>query len=188
MRNFSIISNNCWSNKIYERLNLPYQTPFVNIFFHPDCFLQMLSNLEWYLNRPLWFVKRSRHNVINRLREDRKANYPIAMLHDVELQCLHFHTEAEVVDTWARRLARMAPDESRRFYKFSDEHGCTRQQLEQFDALPFANKVCFTSKPMPHLKSAVHIPYGGNDGVPFAEQTDLKYFDAIQWLNSEPPV
>ena len=181
MRGFSVISNNCWSNKLYEQLGMIYTTPFINIFFHPDDYLKMLHGLKCYLALPLSFAKESRHDNINRLRKGHKTLYPIALLGDVELQCLHFASEPEVTATWNRRLARMMPDESRWFFKFSDEYGCTQAQLEQFDALPFMHKVCFTCRPMPHLKSAVHVP-GDGDNVTFQDQTDPKWFNAVRWI------
>lgn len=184
MPNFSIIANNCFSNKLYEGLNLPYTTPLISIFFEPTSFLKLLTNLRWYLHQPLEFVKESRHEVINALRANRQAHYPIAVLGgDVELQCLHYESPGEVREKWARRLARLVPDDSRLFIKFSDEHGCTQSQLEAFDAMPYQHKVCFTSKPMPHLKSAVYIPSQG-DCVSFPDQTDAKWFDGAAWVKS----
>lgn len=181
MRDFCIISNDCWSNKLYEKLEMAYTTPFINIFFHPDDFLKMLHGLKSYLSSPLSFVGVSRHDSINRLREERGASYPIAMLGDIELQCLHFLSEHDVTAAWNRRLARMTPDESRWFYKFSDEYGCVEEHLEEFDAMPFIHKVCFTRRPMPHLKSMIHIP-GDGDSATFQEQTDSKWFDAVRWI------
>ena len=182
MPSFSIISNNCWSNKVYEHLAIPYQTPFINIFMAPECYLQMTSDLRWHLRQPLSFVSQSRHALVNALRDERQAYYPIAILGEVELQCLHFTSNEEVTKTWARRLARFVEDESRWFFKFSDDLGCTQSQLEEFDALPYLNKISFTSRPMPHLKSALYVPSVG-DCVSFPDQTDWHKFNGPKWVS-----
>lgn len=165
-------------------MNLPYTTPLISIFFAPACFLKLLTNLRWHLHQPLEFVDESRHEVIRQYRTEHQAHYPIAVLGgDVELQCLHYDSPDDVREKWARRLARLVSDDSRLFVKFCDQHGCTPGQLESFDAMPYQNKVCFTSKPMPHLKSAVYIPSQG-DCVSFPDQTDAKWFDGATWVKS----
>lgn len=163
-------------------MGLQYTTPIISIDFAPSCFLKLVGNLRWYLRQPLEFVEKSKHDWMNARREERQSYYPIAMLGDVELQCLHYTSRDQVREKWARRLPRLVDDDSRLFFKFCDSYGCMPHQLEAFDAMPLANKVCFTSKPMPHLKSAVHIP--GGDCVSFPDQTDARWFDGVEWVIS----
>lgn len=167
---------------IYEKIGIPYQTPLAHVFLAPGCYLKLASRLRWYLKQPIEFISSSQHDVINKLRNDHKNNYPIALLGgDVEIQCLHYATPEEFIEKWNRRMQRLVEDDSRLFFKLCDNNGCTKEQLEEFDALPVQNKVCYTSTPMPHLKSAIHIP--SKDGcVSFADQTDLRHFDAIAWV------
>jgi len=173
---FSIIANNCWSNKIYEGMRIPYQTPLISIFMHPDCYLKMIGNLFWYLHQPLEFIEKSRHPIVE---AQRQSDYPVALLGgDVELQCLHYTSRDEVREKWARRLPRIVA--SRFIFKFCDSLGCTPEQLEAFDAKPFPSKICYTSKPMPHLKSAVYIP--GGESVSFEAQTRP---EAFRWVESQ---
>ena len=40
----------------------------------------------------------------------------------------------------------------------AERDGCTEEDIRSFDALPYKNKVCFVSRPMPEIKSAYYIP------------------------------
>ena len=164
MNHLTLISNNCWGQKVYEALNLEYQTPFINTFFHPSDYIELLKRLRYYLSQPLSFVSRSRHDNINELREERKSNYPIALLGGIEMQGLHFTSCQEMEEKWIRRMARMVPDESKWFYKFSDDYGCQPYHVEAFNAMPFERKVFLPGT--------------------FQEQTDWKRFDALAWVIS----
>ena len=69
--------------------------------------------------------------------------------------------------------------------------GMIEEELEAFDRLPFKNKVVFTHKPYPHLKSVFYIRgFEQNDQVgdlfAFSGWNGKKYydqFDYIAWFN-----
>src|SRR5678810_1052541 len=100
-RVFTVVSNNCWGAHIYQRLGQPYQTPFIGVFFAPECYLILVSRFRWFLSQPVRFLDRSRHEYINALREERKLRYPIGCLGgDVEVQFLHYAAENEAAEKW----------------------------------------------------------------------------------------
>lgn len=184
---FTIVSNNCWGAHIYKNIGEPYRTPFVGVFVAPSCYIKLVSRFRWYMSQPVRFIARSKHDYINAFRDKDNVRYPIGVIgDDVELQFLHYESETEATEKWTRRSARMTKDDSLLFFKFCDRDGCTAEELSAFDAAPLAHKVCFVSKPAPHLKSAVFIP-GSTDGqVPDGWRLSLmghKYFDAAGWLN-----
>jgi uncharacterized protein (DUF1919 family) len=186
-RDFSIVSNNCWGAHIYQCLGEEYRTPFIGLFLAPPCYVKLVPKLRWYLGRPIRFVERSRHEYINQLRQDRELAYPIGCLGDeVEIQFLHYKSEAEALAKWNRRVERMSKNDERLFFKFCDRDGCSAAELAAFDGAAVAHKVCFVSKPHAHLGSACWIP-GSRDGqVPDGMQLSRispKYFDAASWLN-----
>jgi uncharacterized protein (DUF1919 family) len=168
MKPFSIIANNCWGTYAYQSLKIEYADPFVNSFMHPTCYIKLATRLRWYLTQSITFIDISQHDNINALRLQYKNYYPIALLHDVEVHCLHYDSREEVLEKWPRRVERVAEDDSRLYFKLCDNNNCTPEQLEEFDALPWKNKVCFTSKPMPHIKSAIYVP--GESPVPLGKQ------------------
>jgi uncharacterized protein (DUF1919 family) len=186
-RDFTIVSNNCWGAHVYQICGEPYRTPFVGLFFAPACFVSLVQRFRWYMGRPLQFIGRSRHESINRFREEGKLTYPIGLLgDDVEIQFLHYKSPAEATEKWNRRVERIIGDDSRLYFKFCDRDGCSPEQLAAFDAAPLAHKVCFVSRPMPELKSAVWIPESTGGQVPDGLQLSYlspKYFDAASWLN-----
>jgi len=186
-RDFTIVSNNCWGAHIYQCLGEPYRTPFVGVFLAPACFIRLVPRLREYLAQSMRFVERSRHDFINSMREERGLAYPIGCLGgDVEIQFLHYQSEAEASDKWCRRVERMTRDDARLFFKFCDRDGCSLTQLAEFDATAVAHKVCFVSKPMAHLRSAVWIPDSKAGYVPDGLQLSRispSYFDAASWIN-----
>ena len=60
---FTIISNNCWGGLVYQRYNLPYNTPTVGLYFFADDYIKFVSDLDYYLSLKLNFidVEKSRH-------------------------------------------------------------------------------------------------------------------------------
>jgi uncharacterized protein (DUF1919 family) len=186
-RDFTIVSNNCWGAHIYQQLRIPYQTPFVGLFLAPTCYLTLIGRLRWFLAQPLRFVRESRHAAVNALRERQGLTYPIGSLGDeVEVQFLHYASEAEAAEKWKRRAQRVTSADSRLFFKFCDHGGINPRHLATFDAAPVAHKVCFVAQPAPQLKSAVLIPDTSDrhvpDGIALATISP-RYFDAAGWIN-----
>jgi uncharacterized protein (DUF1919 family) len=186
-RDFTIISNNCWGAHIYQKLGIEYQTPFIGLFLTPDAYLLLLSRLRWYLNSELTFCDTSRYEHINDFRDKMSAPYPIGYLGGaVEIHFLHYASELEAAEKWSRRVKRVSQDDSQLFVKFCDRDGCTYDQLMQFDRLPLQNKVCFSSKPLPTMRSAIWIPDSEGNSVPDGAKLSAlspKYFDAAAWIN-----
>lgn len=185
-RDFTIISNNCWGAHIYQRLGEPYRTPFVGVFLAPTCYLNLIERTRWYLNQPLYFLSQSRHPYIEALRDKRQLRYPIGCLGgNVEIQFLHYTSEAEAAEKWARRVARVSRSDDRFFFKFDDRDGCAPEQLSAFDRAPRAHKVCFISKQSAELQSVVWILEASGDSVPDGwelSRISPRYFDAVGWL------
>lgn len=185
-RDFSIVSNNCWGAHIYQQLATEYRTPFIGLFLMPDCYLRLLGNLRAYLVRPLRFMPSSRYDSINQHRATLRTPYPIGALDDgIEIHFLHCQNEDEARTKWHRRLARFTPEDDKLFVKFCDHDGCTLEQLRTFDALPLPRKVCFTSRPLPQLATAVWIPETEGGNVPNGlklSKISHRYFDAADWL------
>lgn len=184
---FTIVSNNCWGAHIYQHLDIPYQTPFIGTFIAPDCFLQLMANFRWHMAQPLTFISASRHEHINLERVQKGLNYPIGLLGEsIEIQFLHYHSEEDAREKWNRRLKRVARHDADIFFKFCDRELCSEDQIAVFDGIAAEHKVCFVSKPMPNIKTAVWIPESEShqvvDGLKLSHISP-RYFDAANWLN-----
>ena len=122
-----------------------------------------------------------------------KYDYPIGQIDDVLLYGLHYNSFEELKEKWDERKKRVNHDNL--FIMMSERDGCTLEDIENFDRLPFENKVIFVHKPMPNIKSAHYIPNtetienGENCVVPlseFKEGENKRYiddFDYISFLN-----
>ena len=178
-KNITLIASNCNGCLLLHELNLRYNSPFVNLFIPADDYIRLLQRFPDYMAKELQFVDRG------------NLEYPLAMLGDVLIHCVHYKSEEEMVTKWNERKARM--DMSNCFVMFTDRDGCSREHLEAFDALPFENKVVFTNKPYKDIQSAFYIKgfetepcvgslyhYRGWMGKKYYDD-----FDYIAWFNGE---
>lgn len=119
--------------------------------------MEFLSNLKYYLTEAkLDFVEKSRNPLANERREKWIHWYPIGILGGkVEIQFLHYHTEREAANKWYRRSQRV------NFNKLlvigMEQNLTTVEHIKQFDALPFKNKIFFSSRNFHELKSNCFI-------------------------------
>ena len=185
-RDFTVVSNNCWGSHIYQRLGVEYQTPFIGLFFEAQSYLKLLSKFRWAIHQEIEFIGESRFPYIEKYRRDIGVNYPIGLIdNEIEIQFLHYSSPQEALGKWQRRVQRISEDDDNLFIKFDDRDECTPEQIQQFDGLPFKNKVCFVSKPYSSLDSTIFYPTLG-DGVPDGvtlSQNSYRYFDAVSWIN-----
>lgn len=183
-KDFTIISNNCWGGRVYQDFNLPYLSPFAGLFLHGPCYIKLLNNLREALSSQIRFTTISKYDNINdEIRAGFRPEYPIGLLmDDIEVHFLHYLSEAEALEKWNRRVERI--NWSNIYVKFCDRDGCTKDLIEEFDKLDFQNKVCFTAKPYPHLKSVVLLK--NSQGLEHVEDELTmykRYFDVADWLN-----
>ena len=96
--------------------------------------------------------------------------YPVGLLGDLKVHFMHYHSEQEAREKWEARSQRL-----------------------DFDNLPYPNKVVFTHKPYPELKSAYYIKGFENEGevgdlFTFSGWNGEKYydqFDYVSWFNQK---
>ena len=178
-KNITLIASNCNGCLILHDLGLRFNSPFVNMFIEARDYIKLLSNLSQYLNMELSFE------------ETDNFSYPIALLGDVKLHCVHYKSKQEVIEKWRTRIKRM--DMSKCFVMFTDRDGCNFELLKEFDSLPYDNKVVFTHKPYAEIKSSFYIHgfeeadcvgnlfhYKGWNGKKYYDD-----FDYVAWFNGE---
>lgn len=174
---FCVISNNCWGGIVYSDLELPYQSPFVNMFMYADCYLAMLERFDYYLSFDMVFTDRSKYFV-------GAASYPIGLLEDLEIHFLHYQDAAEANVRWNNRKNRLT--QSNRVLVMSERDGCTESHIRRFDALPFGNKILFASKDYKLCTTTVVRSWWWIGSVPPADQmAGVSYaeLDVISYLN-----
>lgn len=177
LRNYhpTVLSHNCTGGFMLHDLGQPFCSPFVNLFLSPADFIRYLKNIEYYCQQPLRFVD--------------EKDYPVAKLDDLTLYFMHYHSKQEAEQKWQARTARM--DLNNLFVVMTERDGCTYQDMQQFDSLPFPNKVLFTHRAYPEIKCSFVIKgfeekgevgdlyeYTGLNGGRYYDQ-----FDFVAWFN-----
>lgn len=174
----TIISSNCNGEFIYYDMNLRFLSPTINLSFDMNDFVKFLENMEWYLQQPV------------RRYEDDRFSYPTGMIGDIEIRFNHYKTFEEAVEKWEERKQRINWDNL--FILAIDGDGCTYESMQKFDKLPYENKVIFTHKPYPEIKSSFYIKgFEEEEGVgvllyfkkQFFIRRFLDDFDYVTFLN-----
>ena len=139
----SVIASNCNGALILHDLGLRFNSPFVNLWIKPKDYIKMLNDLERYLNAEFEEI------------HEEGTNYPIGRLLDINVYFQHYESFKEAVDTWNERKKRI--DFDNLFILFTDRDGCTIDDLKAFDRLQFENKIVFTNRAYPEIKSSFYI-------------------------------
>lgn len=173
----SVLASNCTGAFMLHDLGLQFRSPFVNLYLSPSDFIAYLNDISHYQAQPLQFVENS------------GKPYPVGKLGDLTLHFMHYHSKQEATEKWQERSKRI--DFDNLFIMLTERDGCTYQNLQDFDRLPFDNKVVFTHKPYPEIASAFYIKgfenqgevgdlfeYEGLSGKRYYDQ-----FDYITWFN-----
>ena len=177
----SVISANCVGAFILHDLNQPFNSPFVNLYLDPSDFVRYLQNIEFYQAQPLQFIQTEK-------------SYPVGLLDDLKVHFMHYHSEQEAKEKWEARSQRL--DFDNLFIMMTDKDGgkgAKYEALQAFDNLPYPNKVVFTHKPYPELKSAFYIKGFENENevgdlFTFSGWNGEKYydqFDYVSWFNQK---
>lgn len=176
-----VISNNCFGGEIYKRLGLKFNTPFIGLFIYGSDYIKLLTRIEFYLDLELQFVKSSKWS-------EKKVEYPLGLLGDIEIHFMHYVNEQDAKDKWERRLDRMRTCGAFEdfVYKFCDRDGATFRELEVFHELSFQHKLSFGVKEFPNVNH-LQIHDDQNDRVSDGVElyvTCQRYFDLFNWLIS----
>ena len=174
----TIIADNCNAGIIYHDLGLPFLSPTINLYFLPADYLKFLQNLQHYLQ------------VEPKETMDTSVAWPVGMLDDVKVYFMHYKSFAEAREKWISRTARI--DFDNLFVLMSEKNGCTYEQMQTFDAMPFQHKTLLVHKPYPEFKSSVCLP-GFENQSQLGVVTDFKpgllrrryldSFDYVSFLN-----
>lgn len=142
-RDICLLSNNCNGAMILHDLGLRFNSPFVNLWLEADDFVKYLSNIEHYRNCNLTFVNNEPYN------------YPVGKLDDIKIYFMHYKNEVLAQEKWIQRSNRIDIDHL--FIIMTEKENCSYNTLLKFDSLPYKNKVVFTHRPYPEIKSSYYL-------------------------------
>jgi len=184
-KNFVIISDDCWGGSVYQWYKRPYNSPFVGLFLYAPCYMKLLSDFDYYMDKKLEFVDATKYPDLPKI-------YPVGVLGDIEIHFPHYTTEEEAEKKWKRRTLRMKEETNKDnyFFKFSDGAGATADDFESFHKLPFKNRLSISIKEYEPLNGGDHIKmyesYGNKNervpnGVKLFKLTFI-YFNLNKWF------
>lgn len=177
----TIISNNCWGGRVYQRYGLPYTSPTVGLLLFADEYIKFVSNLKYYLSLELTFIPKTQSKYYEYYKEKDKY-YPIGLLGDIEIVFLHYKSEKEAYEKWNRRKKRINWDNL--IVKFNDQNLATEEHIKAFDRLPYKNKLCFVAHKVEGTTCTIHFqefensPFVTNDITSYT-----KYLNIDKYLN-----
>ncbi len=182
---FTIISNNCWGGIVYQYFGLQYSSPTVGLFMMDDDYIKFLERLDYYLSQPLVFISHTESKYQERLQRETTAKecYPIALLDDIEVHFLHYKSTEEAQKKWEYRKTRI--NKNRLLVKMSQRSSDDLNILEQFEKLPYKNKICFTEyerigKEFVHIPELKRLNIQGGDETPFV----MDKVDLVELINN----
>lgn len=180
-KNFTLISNNCNGGVLLHELGLRFNSPFVNLAINAVDYIKYLKNFNYYNTLELEFL------------DDTDKAYPVGKLGDLTIDFVHYESESEAKEKWKERSTRINKDNI--FIILTEQDDCTFDCLKSFDNLPFENKVVFTHKHYPDIKSSVFVKKYANNpkGVymfldfinRFSIKRNYDVFDFVSWFNGE---
>lgn len=139
---FTIIGSNCSGAFMYYDLGMQYLTPTVNLSIEMNDFVKMVNKLSWYMEQKL-------------VEAEEEGRCPIGLLGDIKIYFIHYDTFHEARVKWEDRRQRIHWDNL--FIVGSEKDGCTYETIQNFEKLPYENKVIFTHVDYPEFPSAYCI-------------------------------
>lgn len=177
--NPTILSSNCLGGLIYHELGLRFQSPTVNIRFSSVDFVKFVLDIDHYLKSE--FVE---------IQSD--EDYPVALLDDITVHFVHYHSFEDAVATWKQRCQRMNWENI--FVILNDCDGISNTDIVALDNSKYKNIIMFTAKQHLGSRCAFYLPrFKGETCVGNLMKKDFvtgelivcKDFDFVGWFNQE---
>lgn len=178
-KNVTILASNCMGGLLYHDFGQQFLSPTINTRFDSLDFVRFVCNIHEYLKKELRFIP-----------TDEK--FPVAMLGDVRVNFVHYHTNEEAEKKWKERINRIDWDNV--YVITNDNDGMTEADFSALDACEFKNALAFTSKPMPQHRCAFQLKqFAGQaevgntmlKSIVTGEMEVQKSFDFVGWFNHD---
>ena len=181
-KNFTLLSNNCLGAIYLHDIHQPFLTPTVNAGTVPADFVKFCNNLDYYLSLEMVMSK-----------EESREKVQYGYVGDIRVYFPHFKYYDEPREKWNIRRHRVNKDNI--FIMMTERDNCTYEDLLAFDNLPYKNKVVFTVREYPEIKSAYHLKgcvdnKTGQLGYAYeyphwwSLKRYVEQFDLIKWFNN----
>lgn len=170
----SLLCNNCTGAMVLHDYGIRFATPTVNLAIKVSDYIELLSNLDYYLLADFQDVT-----------DVYKRRYPVGLLGGrITVHFIHYKSFEEGVAVWKRRISRL--DKNNISIVLVQRKGTTEEQLKQFDNLPYDNKVALVNRPMPGIRCAYVIPGFEKEEslgqiIDYVGRFGKRYYDYFPW-------
>lgn len=177
----TIFTNMCWGGLAYNSVDIPFNSPFINLGLTNNDFFNFLSSPRKYIDVTPTFHQMKPYGNTDEL-------YPIFKCNDIQLHFNHYRSIDDALSCWQRRKKRINWDNI--LVVFTSIDG---KNIDRFRKLPYSKKVCIT----PFNIYGNDILYVNNnyanspDSVPFWKYVydntikyPSSYYDIIELLYS----
>lgn len=128
-KEYSIISVNCIGGGISHDFGWKFLSPTINLFMLPKDFLMFCENLEECVKLPVKYKETGYSG----------KEYPIGKIEfskgEIDIHFLHYDSFDKAKQKWYERCKRV--DMNRIVVLFSDQNGCTTEDIERFYQLNY---------------------------------------------------
>lgn len=167
---------------IYQYLGVKYCSPTIGMYFFAEEYIKFLKKFDYYLTVPMKVIKAKESRYYKQMIKKNHQDALVGVLDDVEIVFLHYNDTKKIIDNWEKRKNRINYDCI--IFKFCDQNECTDDLIYEFDKLPYKNKICFTHKNFPELKSTIWIKKDRRkDEVVRDYYKSHKYLNIINYIN-----
>ena len=190
-KNFTIISNNCWAGTVYESYGIKKMSPTVGMFIMPKDYIKFVMNIHYYLDQQLEFIEPEDSKWKNELKDRKKwKKYPIGKLDDVELQMLHYQDKKTARSKWESRVKRV--NWNKLIFKFNDQNGATKEDMEKWIQIPLDHKLTFVAKPDLKITNEIILikqPRNSESGIKASKEPlgNSRYLNVTKIINELEP-
>ena len=171
----SVICNNCVGAMILHDFGLKFNSPFVNLFIEPDDYIELLSNIKYYLSDQTDLKDISQ-----------QSPYPIGLLNNrIKIHFLHYKSFEDAKSKWINRCRRL--NFSDLYVIFVQQKGWNTSHLKAFQTLNFEHKIMLVNKPdLAYYSNFFYLPGWENEKqlgtiTDFSNLIGSRYFDYVNW-------
>lgn len=172
----SIISANCIGCLISHWLQLPFNSPFVNLYIEKDEYIELLENFDLFISSTLTEVN------------DCNVTFPVGQIIGIKIYFMHYKIFQDAKDAWERRLKRI--DKNNLGIIFPNLTRGDDKIIERFERLSFKNKIAFSDYPYdsPSVCYIKNWKLNENQGLfhtcnYFTGKRIIDNFDYVSWIN-----
>ncbi len=127
----SFISSNCAGGVMSHDLGMQFCSPTVNLWMNASDYIKLIEDMDYYFSLPF-------------KNGNEGEEYPVGLLGDIKLHCIHYPTFEAAQTKWTERTKRI--NRERIVLTFTDQNGCDAQLLERFSRQKYP-KIFLTSNP-----------------------------------------